>query len=132
MGKRRTWVLDTETKGTGAEMVPLERLEERKRLRERREPARIVNREAASVREEITPDAESEWVPRRFRLVDVMSREPLAEDVGLTEALRLLGQARSLVDVLVYLWEPADEDWRPATLAERRMLWDARESAAAA
>lgn len=30
--KRTAWVLDTETKGTGAEMVPLERLEKRKRL----------------------------------------------------------------------------------------------------
>jgi hypothetical protein len=62
----------------------------------------------------------------------VLSRQVLGDDVGVAEALRILGEARSLVDVLVYLWEPSDEDWRPATLTERRTLWDARGSEPAA
>ena len=128
MSKRRAWVLDTETKGTGAEMVPLDRLEERKRLRERREPTRIISRDKAD-RPEPTPEIEPDRVPRRFRLVDVLSREVLAEDVGVTEALRVLGDARSMVDVLVFVWEPSEDDWRPLKLAERRTLWDSRESA---
>jgi hypothetical protein len=33
---RRTWVLDTETKGTGANMVPLEKVEEKADARPRR------------------------------------------------------------------------------------------------
>jgi hypothetical protein len=46
MGK--TWVLDTETKGTGANMVPLEKVERKKEDAPRRRPVRRV--EAAPAR----------------------------------------------------------------------------------
>jgi Tfp pilus assembly protein FimV len=35
---RKTWVLDTETKGTGANMVPLEKVQEKTDARPRRAP----------------------------------------------------------------------------------------------
>jgi hypothetical protein len=129
MGKRRTWVLDTETKGTGAEMVPLERLEERKRSRGRREPLRVIARDRDE--QPKAPDTEPREPrgPRRFKVVDVLSRQTLAEDASAVETLAVLRDARSVVDVLVYVWEPEEEDWRPLTLSERRTLWDARETA---
>jgi hypothetical protein len=123
--KRKVWVLDTETKGTGAEMVPLERFEERKRLKGVRERIRVIG--------PANPDAErdaveiaAEQLPRRFRVRDVRSRRYLADDVGLTEALRVLGGVGSVVDVNVYVWEPGERDWRPLTISERRTLWGFR------
>jgi hypothetical protein len=113
----RVWVLDTETKGTGAEMVPLDKVE--------RKPA---------------PSAEPFWVPperrprepkpvaprapRRFRIVDVLSREVIADDAGAREAVKALNGVRSMVDVQAYVWQ--DEQWRLLTLDELRTLWEAR------
>src|SRR5665648_621944 len=71
----KIWVLDTETKGTGANMVPLEKVQSNpataagpfKRPGPRPRPA--------SRPPERTP-------PREFKIVDVVSREVLAEGVG--------------------------------------------------
>lgn len=130
MSKKRTaWVLDTETKGTGAEMVTLERLEERKRLNGVRERIRVIARGERQAASETRPDAEAPRVPRRFRVVNVLSRQVLADDVGLFEALEALREVDSVVDANVYVWEPDEEDWRPLTLSERRTLWDFRAAA---
>jgi hypothetical protein len=43
----KIWVLDTETKGTGAEMVPLERALRGKRSAPARERIRVVKRQPA-------------------------------------------------------------------------------------
>jgi hypothetical protein len=126
--KRTTWVLDTETKGTGAEMIPLERLEERKRLKGDREPVRVVARREPAEQER-TPEPEGPPVPRRFKVVSILSRQVLAEDVGISEALDALRGVGSVVDANVYMWEPEDEDWRPLSLAERRTLWGFRDGA---
>lgn len=113
----RIWVLDTETKGTGAEMVPLDKVQ--------RKPA---------------PSAEPFWVPperrprepkpveprapRKFRIVDVLSRALLADDAGVREALGVLNGVRSMVDVQVYVQQA--DTWRLLMLDELRTLWDAR------
>jgi hypothetical protein len=128
MSKKRTvWVLDTETKGTGAEMVPLERLEERKRLKGARERLRVIGPANPDAGDQAVSETEAE-VPRRFRVVNVLSRQVLADDVGLAEALEALRGLGSVVDVNVYVWEPSDEDWRPLTLSERRTLWGFRDT----
>jgi hypothetical protein len=127
--KRTAWVLDTETKGTGAEMVPLERLEERKRLKGARERIRVIARGEPDAQSETRPDAEAPRVPRRFKVVNVLSRQLLADDVGLSEALEALRDVDSVVDANVYIWEPDEEDWRPLTLSERRTLWGFRAAA---
>jgi hypothetical protein len=123
MGK--TWVLDTDTKGTGAEMVPLEKVLQRKgpaapkdppsslRLRRRRRD-RVVDEEQAPKPRQ----------PRRFKIVDVMTREVVAEGVGARETLELLGRTRSTVDVRVYAWDPKATDWRPLTIGEQRLMRD--------
>jgi hypothetical protein len=128
MSKKRTvWVLDTETKGTGAEMVPLERLEkERKRHKGDRERIRVIARGDSNVGNEPATEPEAPRVARRFKVVNVLSRVVLADDVGVAEALQALRSVRSVVDVNVYVWEPNEEDWRPLTMSERRTLWGFR------
>lgn len=119
----KTWVLDTETKGTGAEMVPLERAQKQKRssrgisLGRRRAAAR--SRQAP----ESTPTPRRRRPqPRQFKLISAISCRVLAEDVGVRDAIDLLGQVRSLVDVRVYARDAESEEWRPLTLAETRIL----------
>jgi hypothetical protein len=119
MGK---WVLDTHTKGTGANMVPLDsvlrsgsdavpgfKLPERKRI------------------EEQPPEPRA----HRFRIVDVMTRRVLADDVGAREAVAALATVRSIVDVTVSVWDDQSQRWRMLSFAERRALWDHRGRVAA-
>ncbi len=132
MSKKRTaWVLDTETKGTGAEMVPLDRLEERKRRGTGRERIRVI-RPKPDPGDEPVFEPEGERAPRRFRIVSVLTRQTLADDVGISEALEALRGVGSVVDVNVFVWERGAEDWRPLTMSERRRLWNLRSSADAA
>jgi len=124
--KRIAWVLDTETKGTGAEMVPLERLEERKRLKAKRQRIRVIGPKGEAPGGAAEPEATPG--PRRFKVVSVLSRQVLAEDVGISDALDALGRVGSVVDANVYVWEPEEEDWRPLSMSERRALWGFRSS----
>lgn len=111
-----TWVLDTETKGTGANMVPLERTQKRATVVEKVSvPRKPTPRE---------PEPPKPKAPHRFRIVDVMTRENIAEDVGATEAVDALRDIRSTVDVSVYVWQPERERWRRLTFAEQRTLFD--------
>jgi hypothetical protein len=113
----RVWVLDTETKGTGAEMVPLDKVQRR--------PA--PSKEPFWVPPEPHPRAPKPAEPRaplKFRIVDVLSRSVLADDAGAREAVDVLNGVRSIVDVQVYIRER--EQWRLLTLDELRTLWGAR------
>src|SRR5689334_12447859 len=98
-----TWVLDTETKGTGANMVPLER---------------VTKRSSAPARQFVLPErrqpqteSHKPRVPRRFRIVDVMTRQRVLEDGSTREAVEALRSVRSVVDVNVYLWDEERERW---------------------
>jgi hypothetical protein len=118
----KTWVLDSEAKGTGAQMVPLEKV-----LREpgRETALNLVQlvRPARGPR----PEPESERrEPRRFKVVDVMTRETLAEGAGTGQTVALLERVRSVVDVTISVWEPAAGRWRPLTLGEQGALWEFR------
>jgi hypothetical protein len=115
----RVWVLDTETKGTGAEMVPLDKV--RRTPARRGEPLFVPSK-----RRPRPPKPAEPRPPRRFRVVDVATRAVLADDVGAGEALRALGEVRSTVDVHVFVWEPSSERWRLLTLGEQRTLWERR------
>ena len=118
----RVWVLDTETKGTGAEMVPLDKV--LKKPAPSREPLFVppepVPRE---------PEPPEPRPPLRFKVVDVMTRAVLAEGASAREALGVLDDVRSVVDVNVYVWQPKSEKWRLLTLDEKRTLWDRRKVA---
>jgi hypothetical protein len=116
---RRIWVLDTATKGTGAEMVPLETVLEK--------PA--PSNETLFVppkRQRRAPEPAAPRAPRRFRIVDVPSQAVLADRVSARDALAVLRDVRSSVDVHVSVWEPKAERWRLLTLGEQRVLWDRR------
>ena len=110
----RVWILDTETKGTGANMVPLERATKRSSAVE---PV-LIPREPAP-REEPAP------APRpapEFRVVDVMTRQALADDATTRETAAVLRDVRSIVDVNVYVRHGSQERWQLLPLADLRAL----------
>ena len=121
----RKWVLDTETKGTGAEMVPLDKVLERRRSSRAPEEGQSLRLRRVRRREPATPEPHPRR-PRRFKVVDVMTRRPVAEDVGMHETLELLNDFRSVVDVIVYAWDRERADWRPLTMREQKLLWESR------
>jgi hypothetical protein len=116
----KVWVLDTETKGTGAQMVPLEKALKRPAAEPERRRARPVPRPA---RREQPPEPTP---PRRFRVIDALSRQTLAEDANAPETLELLRGVEQSVDVSIYVWEPKPETWRLLTSREKSLLWDFR------
>jgi hypothetical protein len=112
------WVLDTETKGTGANMVPLERT-----LRTGSDRVRGF---ALPPRQRPEAPAPASSKPHRFRVIDVMTRQVLADDVGTRQALEALASVRSIVDVTVYTWDEGSRAWRRLTFGEAKALWDLR------
>jgi hypothetical protein len=112
----KVWVLDTETKGTGANMVPLDRV--------LKKPG--SNAVPGFSLPKLKPPAPSEpkqHRPRRFKVVDVQTREVLAEDVDARTTIAALEPVRSIVDVNVWAWQPERERWRMLSLDEIRALW---------
>jgi hypothetical protein len=116
--KRKTWVLDTGTKGTGAEVVPLEKVltgpssgpAPAVRSKKRRAPVRA-------------PQSRG---PRRFKVVDVMTGAVLAEDVDARAALDVLAGVRAIVDARVYVWQPGRRRWRILSPGEQKTMWERR------
>lgn len=64
--------------------------------------------------------------PYRFKVVDLMTQQVLAEGVDARATLDVLGAVRSIVDVTVYVWDPEAEQWRRLTFGETKALWDQR------
>ena len=112
-----TWVLHTETKGTGAQMGPLASVTKRASSTE---PV-FVTREVPAPVQALEARRQA---PRRFRVVDVMTRRPIIEDVGAREAIDALAGVRSLIDVNVYLWQEERDRWRLLSLSEQRAMWE--------
>jgi hypothetical protein len=115
----KTWVLDTETKGTGAEMVPIEKAHD---------GAARAGRSGIVVRERKPrpPKPVEPSGPRRFRVVDVMTRRVLSQDAGLGATVELLEGVRSIVDVSILVWERKAGRWQELSLREKQMLWGFR------
>jgi hypothetical protein len=117
MGK--VWVLDTGTKGTGAEMVPLEKV--------LKKPASKGSRIFARPKRAPSPaEAYEPPQPPKFKVVDVMTRQVLAEDAGVRATVDLLEEVRSVVDVRIYIWEPRSERWRLLSHRDQKLLWGFR------
>jgi hypothetical protein len=115
----KTWILDTETKGTGANMVALEKV-----LRqEPRTDDRVLRAPRRKARE---PEAPRRRGPYRFRILDVMTRQLLADDVDARAAVAALQDVRSVVDVAIDVWDPEAEAWQRLTLAEQKKVWALR------
>jgi hypothetical protein len=119
MAKR--WILDTETKGTGANMVPLEDVLAKPKER---------NTERVFVAPKPRPRPAPEPEPRhppRFKVVDVMTRETLAEDADGRATVAALKGVRSIVDVHISAWDRSKGAWRLLPLADQRAIWELRD-----
>ena len=116
MGK--VWVLDTETKGTGANMVPLDRV--------LRKGSNSVPGFSLPELKPPAPKAPEPRAPRQFKVIDVLTREVLAEGLDARATVGVLEQVRSIVDVTIWVWQPEAERWRMLSLEEARALWDYR------
>lgn len=117
----RTWVLETETKGTGARVVPLEK------ARQRLSPERALStftfkgEPPAS-----TQPAPAAITPLRFRVTDVLSGRELATDIDVRATVALLERMASVLDARVYVWMADSARWRLLTLDEHKLLWQFR------
>jgi hypothetical protein len=117
----KVWVLDTETKGTGAQMVPLEKV--------LKQPASEPERRRARPRPAPRPEKPPQPTPpRRFRVIDALSRELLVDDADAPATLALLRQVSQPVDVSVYVWEHKPQEWRLLTNREKKLLWRHRDA----
>ena len=116
---RDVWVLDTETKGTGANMVPLERV---LRRGSERVPGFVLPERRPPTEEPAPPRQ-----PHRFRIVDLMTRQVLADDVDARHAVEALKGIRSIVDVTIYVWDETAERWTRLPFGEAKALWDVRD-----
>jgi hypothetical protein len=117
MGK--VWVLDTETKGTGAQMVPLESVLKKPAPRE---PIFVPPK-----RGERPPEKPAPKPQREFKVVDVVTRQVLAEDAGARATIDLLKTLKSVVDVRIYSRERGADAWQLLSFGEQRALWDLRD-----
>jgi len=127
--ERRVWVLDTETKGTGAHVAPMR---DDAHGRQTESPLALVDlgpRDRDN--EESRPAEPAPRAPLRFRVLDVMTSRVLAEDVSAREAIAALGHVRHAVDALVFVRDPDRGRWRLLTVEERRRLWEFRGRVAA-
>jgi hypothetical protein len=115
----KTWILDTETKGTGAHVVPLEKALKRPRAEE--DLALVALERPPRVTQPVEPPA-----PRQFKIVDIRSSQVLAEGVSASAAVDLLEGIDSVVDVRIYVWMREAKRWRLLTLAEQKALWGFR------
>jgi hypothetical protein len=112
----RTWRLDTETKGTGAHVVPLEKATE---------PS-APERELATVTLERPPrivDEPAPLGPLTFKVLDIRSSQVLAEGTDTRATIELLEDVRSVLDVRIYVWMQRAGRWRLLRFDEQRALW---------
>jgi len=120
----KTWRLDTETKGTGAHVVPLEKVPERS----------AAEQELATVTLERPPrkiEQPQPLGPLTFKVLDIRSGEVLAEGTDTRETIELLADVRSVLDVRIYVWMQRAGRWRLLTLEEQRAIWRFRDRVAA-
>jgi hypothetical protein len=120
----KIWRLDTETKGTGAHVVPLEKAPERT----------AQDEELATITLERPPrriEQPPPLGPLTFKVLDIRSGKVLAEGTETRETIDLLAGVRSVLDVRIYVWMQRANRWRLLTLDEQRALWRFRERTAA-
>jgi hypothetical protein len=119
---RKVWVLDTETKGTGAEMVPLEKVLEK---RSSGEPLYVAPKRTPRPPKQPEPPP-----PRSFKIVDVTNGEVLGEHLDTRATVAALEDVDSVVDVRMYVWDHRADRWVLLTLGEHKALWEFRGSPA--
>lgn len=123
----KTWVLDTETKGTGAHVAPLPG-------RGRRAERPLATVQLRRPPQPLVPAPESSEGQRRFKVVDVRAGSVAGEDLDARGLAALLAGVASPLDVRVYVSRGDAHGWRLLDLARTRSLWElaARSAASAA
>ena len=123
----KTWVLETSTKGTGANVVPLDDEQEaRDRARER-------DREQLWVHKPTNPRPAPEPEPKRphrFKVVEITTHRVLAEDADARATIAVLHDVHSIVDVTISVWSEKDGRYRLLTHGEQKTLWNLRDAQA--
>lgn len=114
MGRR--WILETDTKGTGARVVPLE--DARRDATSVREPAFVM-----PPRRSQSPAQPRVRRPPRFRVVDVRSGRVLAQGTDTRATVEALEHVGSVIDVHVFRWDHEGRRWRLLTHGEQAALW---------
>src|SRR6478672_6422632 len=107
----KTWVLETSTKGTGANIVPLDDDEP-----DAPEPAPA-------------PEPEPKR-PHRFKVVEITTHRVLAEDADARATIAALRDVHSIVDVTISVWSEKDGRYRLLTHGEQKTLWNLRDAQA--
>lgn len=115
----KTWILDTETKGTGANMVPLEKALQKRSAEE--DLAVVTLQGPPRPPEPVEPPA-----PLSFKIVDVRSSQVLAEGMDARATIEVLEHVGSVIDVRIYVWAPPRSRWRLLGLDEQKTLWGFR------
>ncbi len=118
----KTWVLDTETKGTGAHIAPLKEA-----------PAPQAERDLEVVTFKRTPPPVESPAPApsaSFKVVDVMSARVIGEGIDTRATVDLLTRMNSVTDARIYVWAHTAKRWRLLSLREQRTLWAFRAQSA--
>jgi hypothetical protein len=119
----KTWVLETHTKGTGANIVPLEEDASAPAAPGEREPLFVPRKPAPKPAPEPAPKA-----PSRFKVVEVTTHRVLAEDAGVRATVELLREIPSITDVAIWIWSATHGRYVLLTHREQRRLWDLRDA----
>ena len=93
---RKVWVLDTETKGTGAEMVPLDKV--------LRKPASGEPLYVPPKREPRPPKEPEPKRPRSFKIVDVTTGEVLGEHLNTRAAIAAHDHGEAKTNYRLHDW----------------------------
>ena len=124
MAKR--WVLETHTKGTGANIVPLEE----GAAPPPADPA-AGEHEPLFVPRKLAPKPPPEPVakaPSRFRVVEVTTGRVLADDAGVRATVELLrDDVAGITDVAIWTWSERHGRYVLLTHGEQRRLWELRD-----
>jgi hypothetical protein len=121
----KVWVLDSETKGTGANMVPLEDV--LAKPAPKKAPRRFGRKQRAETTAPTTAQVRRE--SRKFKVVDVMTNLVVAEGCDTRETVEVLKRFRSVVDVDILVWDPPFDRWRRLSMPDKRRIWGFRDRA---
>jgi hypothetical protein len=119
----KTWVLETHTKGTGANIVPLD--DEAAARESEHEPLFVPRKPAPR-----PPAPPAPKPPSRFKVVEVVTGRVLAEDAGVRATVELLHDVHSIVDVAIWVWSERHGRYVLLTHDEQRRLWNLRDAVA--
>ena len=124
--------MDTETKGTGAHVAPLERAREPHPDEDRLDLVTFRASRTHAGEPATAGAALPAHAPLTFKVLNVMTSEVLVEGVDARAVVNLLEGFNSLVDVRIYARPAGARRWRLLGLDDQRVLWGFRGREAAA